>query len=189
MVRFIGMKAIPALGICLAIVLGLTGNTCVDPNANRPPTVQQEQAKKASEAAKHLNFSDNAEIDNIKHRLELTAQPSLLGFIALVNNVGQIALYTPVQGKVTSGGKRLTPPFQVSHTQRDCGESSCDDITAAPSDEGTWGSSNEYIFFRAPTGQYFQTNMQYIYSDKPFRPTVEPLLVIGESSAAGQAKK
>ena len=186
------MKSIrnsPGSAILLGTVLMLTlmGNSCDQPNT--PPTVQQQQASKAADAAKHLNFTDNAEIDNIKHRLELTAQPELLGFIALVNNVGQIALYTPVKGKVTSGGKRLTPPFQVSRTQRDCGESYCDDITAAPSDEGTWGSSNEYIYFRAPTGQYFQTNMNYIYSDKPFRPTVEPLLVIGEAAPASAPKK
>ena len=168
-------------------MLTLMGNSCETqpPVTNQAP--RQQQMQKAAEAASHLQFSDNAEIDNIKHRLELTAQPELLGFIAVMNKVGQVALYTPIKGKVTSGGKRLTPPWMVSRTQRDCGEAYCDDVTAAPSDEGTWGSSAEYIYFRAPTGQFFQTNMEYIYSDKPFRPTTEPLLVIG--SAAEPTKK
>lgn len=50
--------------------------------------------------------------------------------------------------------------------------------TPAPSDEGTWGSGSECVYFWTPAGQYFRSNMAYVYSDKPFRPSSEPLLVI-----------
>ena len=136
------------------------------------------QALEAERAAATIAFTENAEIENIKRRLELTSKPGLLGYLALINNVGQVALYTPVKGKVTSGAKRLTKPWTFSGQFRDCGEWNCEDVVAAPSDEGTHGTSGEYVFFWAPSGQYFQTNMSYVYSDQPFRPASDPLLVL-----------
>ena len=46
------------------------------------------QTKKAAQAANSVKFDDNAEIDNIKRRLELTADPGKLGFIVLFNYAG-----------------------------------------------------------------------------------------------------
>lgn len=138
------------------------------------------QAQKASEAAKSITFTDNAEIENIKKRIELTSKPGLLGYVAIINKVGQVSLYTPVQGKLTSGSKRLNPPDRAS---ANFGGGQNTVVRAAPSDEGTWGGSGEYIFFWSPNGQYFQTNEGYIYSDKPFRPTQQPLLVIDSNSS------
>ena len=68
------------------------------------------QAEKAKAAANSIQFTENAEIDNIKKRLELTANPGLLGFVVLLNETGQPVMYTGVKGKITSGGKRLTEP-------------------------------------------------------------------------------
>ncbi len=143
--------------------LALTG--CED-------SARVEQARKgaavAEQAMSHAN--SNAEIDNIGARLKLTSNPDLLGHIAIVNKVGQIVLYTTIKGKVTSGSKRLTNPGN-------CTNGEC------PSDEGTFGSSNPYIFFWGTNGQYFQTSMDYIYSDKPLRLEEKPLFTIPESKA------
>jgi hypothetical protein len=126
-----------------------------------PPTNKQVQTNKAAEAAKSINFEDNAEIDNIKHRLQLTADPGKLGFIVLLNQAGQPILYEGVKGKVTSGGKRLTPPGR-----------------AAASDEGTWGSSGEYIYYWNTDGVYRQWGQgSYLYSDQPIRLRIQPLIV------------
>ena len=147
------------------------------------PSNKTEQARIAERAAQSIVFTENAEIDNIKRRLELTANPGLLGFVALINDVGQIALYTPVTGKITSGSKRLTKPWAGvgeiigSKCANQQFTPKCDDIIDSPNDEGTWGSSNPYIYFWTPAGQYIQTSMSYIYSDKPFRLREEPLLL------------
>lgn len=45
------------------------------------------------------------------------------------------------------------------------------------SDEGTWGSSGEYIFYWNINGEYRQWSGAYLYSDKPFRLRIEPLLL------------
>ena len=54
----------------------------------------------------------------------------------------------------------------------------------APSDEGTYGSSNPYVYFWTPGGQYIQTSMEYVYSDKPFRLSEEPIMVTAEVTAS-----
>lgn len=130
---------------------------------------------KAKAAADSIRFTENAEIDNIKKRLELTSNPGLLGFVAVINGVGQIVTYSPVQGKITSGGKRLTAPSKVWGIDR--GQYTGSQLGPSPSDEGTWGSSNPYVYWWTPGGQYLQTSMDYVYSDKPFRLSEVPLLL------------
>jgi len=129
-------------------------------------SANNEQAEKARQAANSITFPENAEIDNIKRRLELTANPGLLGFVVLLNETGQPVMYTGVKGKITSGGKRLTSP-QLSFAYE----------RVAPSEEGTYGTSGEYVFFWTPAGQYIQWNGKYLYSDKPFRLSVEPIVI------------
>lgn len=148
----------------LAVAFLLAG--CSDADANK-----RNASKAAQDAAASLSFTDNAEVDNIKNRLKLTSQPGLLGFVVLLNESGQPVYYASVKGKITSGSKRLTRTEWLD----DFGASNA--ITPAPSDEGTYGSSGEYIFFWTTNGQYMQWNGKYLYSDKPIRLTVQPLVV------------
>lgn len=139
-----------------------------------PPTGRSQQAARAANAANAVVFEKNAEIDNIQKRLKLTSNPGQIGFVLLLNQAGQPIMYTSVRGKVTSGGKRLTRPDE-------CGYSNCWGsaivMRAAPSDEGTYGSSGEYVYFWTVDGQYIQWNGGYLYSDKPFRTNVAPLVI------------
>lgn len=150
------------------------------------PGVKTTQADKAAAAANSIVFTENAEINNIKSRLELTSDPGLVGFVLLMNEAGQPIMYTGVKGKITSGGKRLTPPVQ-SWSHWKAGTSGAGiggseaELGPAPSDEGTWGSSAPYIFFWTTSGQYMQWNGKYLYSDQPFRTNVEPLVIAVES--------
>lgn len=137
-----------------------------------PPSAQEVAAK---EAAASVVFTNNAEIDNIKKRLELTSDPALLGFVLLLNEMGQPVAYYGVTGKITSGGKRLTPRQKLIKCDRGEWNGHC--VVDAPSDEGTNGSSAPYVFFWTTDGQYIQWNGKYLYSDKPFRLTVDPIVV------------
>ena len=132
------------------------------------PDNKQLQSRKAEDAANSIHFDENAEIDNIKKRLELTSQPGLLGYVVLLNQTGQPVMYTTVKGKITSGGKRLTSAYQPNYSTY---------TPSAPSDEGTYGTSGEYVYFWTQNGQYIQWNGTYLYSDKPIRLSVEPLVV------------
>lgn len=151
-----------ALASCLLALAG-----CKE----EPPTAREQQANQAYQAANSIRFNANAEIDNIKRRLELTSDPGLLGYVVLLNEAGQPILYEGVRGKVTSGSKRLTPPDRIGVWNGVSG------VRQASSDEGTWGSSSPYIFYWNTEGTYRQWSGHYIYSDKPIRLRVEPLVV------------
>lgn len=135
------------------------------------------QAAKAAEAADSIQFSENAEIENIKRRLELTSNPGQIGFVLLMNEMAQPVMYASVKGKITSGSKRLTSPEAEYRWNCDEYANTCRRIGVAPSDEGTFGSSGEYIYFWTADGQYIQWNDKYLYSDKPFRTSVPPLVL------------
>ena len=160
------------LGLVAALGLALAG--CDQPAA-APTTNKMKQAERAAAAASQIDFTDNEEIDNIQKRLKLTSQPGLLGFVVLLNEAGQPILYTSVKGKISSSGKRLTKPWMF--VTADCGEWSCDQLVDAPSDEGTYGSSEPYIYFWDANGVYHQWAGRYLYSDKPIRLRAEPLVI------------
>lgn len=140
------------------------------------PTAKDVQAQKAAEAANSIQYDENAEIDNIKRRLQLTSNPGQIGFILLLNEMGKPVMYTSVKGKITSGGKRLTAPQEMKCLDVAGGGCSVQTVDA-PSDEGTYGSSNPYVFFWTTEGQYIQWSGKYLYSDKPFR-IEDPTIVI-----------
>ena len=166
-----GLYILPFVAIAL---MGAAASTSCDmpPPQNNNKNVQ---AEKAAKAAEQVHFTANAEIDNIKRRLELTSNPEQIGFVLLLNDMGQPVYYAGVKGKITSGGKRLTPPEQP--WTMDHGQYYGTDLGPAPSDEGTWGTSGEYIYFWTTEGQYVQWNGSYLYSDQPFRLKIEPLAV------------
>jgi len=113
-----------------------------------PPTpVRESQAQVAERQANSLDFSaGNAEIDNITRRATLVAQPDLVGYVVLLSFGQPIAYYT-VRGKITSSSKRLENPEQVVDRYEG------DVVMDAPSYDGTYGSSDPYIFFWTTSGQ------------------------------------
>ncbi|AMB48347.1 hypothetical protein [Methylobacterium sp. AMS5] len=162
----------PGLALAsLALALG----ACNMPATSQTNTVKNEQSRKAQEAANAISFTENAEIDNIRWRIELTSKPGAIGYIVLMNQAGQPIAYDVVKGKVTSGSKRLTKPTAIK--RNDAGPSYAYTLDQTPSDEGTWGSSGEYIFYRTVNDEYRQWSGQYLYSDKPIRLRVEPLVI------------
>lgn len=167
------------------IVIACLGATlvsgCVEEQRG-PASNRQQQADKAAAAAQSVRFTENAEIDNIKKRLELTADPGKLGFILLMNQAGQPILYEGVKGKVTSGGKRLTEPDRMFTAGNGNGGTNMA-VRGSPSDEGTWGSGAHYIFYWNTDGVYRQWSGDYLYSDQPIRMKIEPLVVAIQAAA------
>jgi hypothetical protein len=151
----------------IAVGIGAVLTGCDDDQ----PSAKSVQTQRAKEAANSINFADNVEIENIKKRLILSSKPGALGFVLLMNEMGQPVMYSSVKGKITSGNKRLTEPDRL-HTS-----ASNTVVRQSGSDEGTYGSSGEYIFFWNLEGQYIQWNGKYLYSDKPFRTSIEPLVI------------
>lgn len=179
-------RLVLALLLFIAVALGTVAAVGVLVMVNlrhdqQPQAVNKtSQTRKAEEAANAIRFEENAEIENIQRRLQLTANPGQIGFVVLFNDAGQPIMYTGVKGKITSSHKRLTATDYISSgasgaCQGSCGENNV--VRAAASDEGTYGTSDAYVYFWTTDDQYIQWSGRYLYSDKPIRLRVEPLIV------------
>lgn len=114
---------------------------------------------------------------NIANRLLLDNQPGSIKHLYIISPYsGQTILYSTVKGKVTSGGKRLTPSSVVVGASGDWkrpgypapGGTTTSEVLQ---DDGSYGSSTEYIFWWDTQGRYHQhffTGGQIIHvSDQP----------------------
>lgn len=114
---------------------------------------------------------------NIADRLKVDNTPGSIKHLYVISPYsGQSILYSTVKGKVTSGGKRLTPTSVVvgaSGNRRRAGFDAPSGTTTSEvlQDDGTYGSSTEYIYWWDVQGRYHQhffTGGQIIHvSDQP----------------------
>jgi hypothetical protein len=118
---------------------------------------------------------------NIAERLKVDNTPGAIKHLYIISPYsGQVLIYSTVRGKVTSGGKRLTPNTVSSvHTTAsgNYGDIGVDingtrfGTKEVLQDDGAYGSSCEYIFWfdaQSRFHQHFFTGGQIIHvSDQP----------------------
>jgi hypothetical protein len=142
---------------------------------------QPEQPKSASGVAKLYvkvevdpTTGQTIEQANIAKRLKLDNKVGSIKHLYIISPYsGQVLVYSTVKGKVTSSGKRLTPntingstygfKINIGGDQHYTSE--------VLQDDGTYGSSSEYIYWFDAAGRYHQhwfTGGQIIHlSDQP----------------------
>lgn len=107
-----------------------------------------------------------AEQHNVKQRLLEDNKPGAIKHLYVISPYsGQVILYSTVKGKVTSGGKRLTPSSVTgSHTDSSVyggfwvqlGTSGKQQTLEVLGDDGTYGTSGEYLYWWDVRGSYHQ---------------------------------
>lgn len=122
------------------------------------------------------NLSNSLERANISKRLQTFDDPNKVSYIYLINYGKVMAFYT-IKGKVTSSTKRLTSDEKLAQ-DIDCGEYTCSNVVMeAPSLDGSYGASDEYIFFWTTDGVYVQWSGDYMEVDQPLKLQQQPELV------------
>jgi len=117
----------------------------------------------------------SVEQDNINARLQLMNKASTTLFIYGLSQTGTVIFRSTVKGKVTSSGKRLEP---IQGNGNNCasqgaGDECSNEIIQA---DGTFGSSDEYIYWFDFEGNYYQWDGLYILTTKPLSlptPTID----------------
>lgn len=114
---------------------------------------------------------------NIAARLLEDNKPGSIKHLYIISPYsGQTILYSTVKGKVTSGGKRLTPTSVIVGSSGEFKRGGFDGphgtvTSEVLQDDGSYGSSTEYIFWWDVQGRYHQhffTGGQIIHiSDQP----------------------
>lgn len=114
---------------------------------------------------------------NIAERLKIDNLPGSIKHLYIISPYsGDTLIYSTVKGKVTSGGKRLTPTSVVVGASGDFkrngfGGPGGTTTSEVLQDDGSYGSSCEYIFWWDVQGRYHQhffTGGQIIHvADQP----------------------
>lgn len=164
----------------IAVAIGATLLTsCLEEGQTR--TAGGTVTKKTVQVSTDIN-GWTVEQKNIAERLRRDNQPGAIKHLYVISPYsGQVILYSTVKGKVTSSGKRLTPNTvtaqdgeMVSKSHQgmpvDIGGSS-KATSEVLQDDGSYGSSCEYIYWFDSRDQYhshFFTGGQIIHvSDQP----------------------
>lgn len=117
------------------------------------------------------------EQQNIIDRLRVTTDPTKVLWIHLITLDGKIVVRMPVRNKVTSSGKRLEPVTAASRSQyanyfpqTKIGNTTYDTSEFLQPD-GTFGQSDNYIYWFDPMGRYHQWGtaggLGYLLTDYP----------------------
>jgi len=144
------------LGLCL-----LFSVACDDTNAtsNANGQVQQQDV-----AVKTQANGLTTEQNNVKNRLLEDNKPGAIKHLYVISAYsGQCIMYSTVKGKVTSSGKRLRPTsvlYSDKNWQNGYVFTTPDGTKYAsnelPQDDGTFGQSNEYIYWWDTQNRYHQ---------------------------------
>jgi hypothetical protein len=119
------------------------------------------EVSKASSGVSRVSTNVSTQADgktleqsNVEKRLLLENKPGAIQHLYILSAYsGQVILYSTVRGKVTSSGKRLSP------TQRAISGYSEDYHPELLGDDGTYGTSVDYLYWWDVQGRYHQ---QYV---------------------------
>jgi len=172
------MKKIIGVILVLIFTISIAGCSVDKQRSYRNNTVGTE-ARMTEENQKRLlnrqppiqiDFSD--ERDNINKRNVELSDPNKIGYVYLVS-YGKVMAFYIIKGKVSSMQSRLTTNMQmVSDPER-----SGNMLMESPDFDGTYGQSEQGIFFYTTDGVLVQWNGEYMYSAQPLKLTTQPELV------------
>jgi len=157
--------------LIIVAFVGLLGLAACDmPVTSTPAPSQPAGVAHATDVAVKTQASGlTTEQENVTHRLQEDNKPEAIKHLYVISAYsGQCIMYSTVKGKVTSSGKRLRPVTVSDHAGG--GQYNDDSVDGysfnangvdyrsneLPQDDGTFGSSNEYIYWWDTQNRYHQ---------------------------------
>ena len=165
-------------GALLVLSIVLTLQSC-DIAQTQPQPQTSSSGAQTADVSKQFRIPVNAEGNtaeqqNIMDRQKITSDPTKVMWMHLVDLNGRIYLRTPVRGKITSSTKRLEPvscaagvsggEYKETYGARTPEGHRTSELIQI---DGTYGSSDPYVYWFDPRGYYYQLGQGYILSDMP----------------------
>ena len=127
-----------------------------------------------------MNYS--TERANLRERLLRFNDPSKIGYIYLLNNVGNVISYFTIKGKVSNPDSQLTTmQINIACAANQDGECVTNDSIG---DDGSYGPNEQGMFFFTTEGVMIEWSGQWLYSDYPLTINEQP--IIGYNSTAAK---
>jgi len=136
----------------ILIVLSIAGLTFACDDFSPPAPSAESGVSKARAYVKAGSDGLTVEQRNVKRRLETDNIPGSIKHLYVISSYsGDVIIYSTVDGKVTSGGKRLTPVSVESTGEHRDGfdiriGNWSGSTTEVLQDDGTYGNSMNYLF-------------------------------------------
>jgi hypothetical protein len=156
-----------------------------DDGCDGPQTVSASGVSKATVKIPTGSDGLTAEQRNVAERLKKDNELGAIKHLYVISAYsGQVLIYSTVKGKVTSGGKRLTPTTVASYSNGgslyggftvDIGGNKMT-TTEVLQDDGTYGSSADYLYWWDTNGVYHQ---HYVQGGQIVHVSDQPLSVPG----------
>lgn len=163
------------LGIMLVLLVSLSffGFNCQEmQQGSQTSQTGATQVKEFDKVPKNSK-GNTVEQQNILDRIKVTTDPTKVLWIHLIALDGKIVKRMPVHAKVTSSGKRLEPTQASSSNQygSDYPRYNGFETNEFIQPDGTFGSSDSYIFWFDPMHRYHQWGtaggLGYLLTDYP----------------------
>lgn len=147
--------------LILAVFITMAEDDCNAPEAQTPGGI-----KKADVTIPLGGDGLTTEQHNVRERLLQDNKPGAIKHLYIISPYsGQVILYSTVKGKVTSSNKRLTPSVVLSDRTSSNGTWGGFSVningnsmytTEVLGDDGTYGSSGDYLYWWDVRGSYHQ---------------------------------
>jgi hypothetical protein len=170
------LLALPTLA--LLVFMG-AGCDEVNNTANQEQTLTEQNQSRLLAAQPPTKLDWSLERENINKRTKLWNDPNKVSYIYLINFGRVMAFYT-IKGKVTSVDSQITNPEQLTSARVQLGDSNyhiVDGAIPSPSEDGSYGTNGDGVFFFTTEGAYVETKLEYILADQPLKITTQPELV------------
>lgn len=162
--KFLNLRYVLAVGT--VVTACVVGTGCGENPFSSPQPKSATGVTKAQAKIETQSNGLTVEQDNIKRRLEMENTPGGIKHLYIVSAYsGEVILYSTVDGKATSSGKRLSP-YSVTHGQvSDYKYARGFSVTIGGEtkmtnevlqDDGTYGSSIPYLYWWDAQGVYHQ---------------------------------
>lgn len=147
--------------------------SCVPPYSEKKEVKSDSGVTKATTTVETNLSGKTIEQENVIERLKEDNKPGAIKHLYILSAYsGQVLIYSTVKGKVTSSGKRLNPYNKV--TKEGWSEHEFSVTRENLQDDGTYGSSVEYIYWWDSKNIYHQ---QYITGGMILHISNQPLAV------------
>lgn len=125
-----------------------------------------------------FTMDHSLERENLIKRYQYLNDRNNVHHVYLIDE-GQVMSYYVAQGKVSSVNSKLTNDVQIvrvegctydtGHGAGSAGgaEGSCYKTVESPQMDGSYGTNGDAIFFFTTSGEYVQTNLEYVVSEEP----------------------
>lgn len=176
--------------VAAVAALALVTAACTEPSESDTQVKSQkitESYQKTFEAARPYPLSqmkDSLERKQLTERLLRFNDPSKIGYVYLVSDLGVPFAFFTIQGKISSTESQLTTGDQLT---RNCWQNGgcTSEVVESPSDDGSYGPNEGGVFFFTTSGVMIQLSatQKYIYTDAPLEITGANVSVTIENDA------